>query len=589
MPDYEAPTFVNDSGVALNATTLNKLAGAVEDHGARLAGGVDEAGNTVVKVSASGAAVGKLLAPRQVVAGEVTEWGLVNGSGVFNVKDYGATGLSSTGDDTAAIQAAIAAAAAAGGGTVHLPRGTYRLSAPITIPENKPVALVGDRPGHVGAGAVSVLARKVGYTGSLIVAAGTGGHGGAAQRIYCRIADLQINGTAVAGDPLVDISRASEADLERVHFWGNTGTLLKATEWFNSHISHCFFQSGGNGRTAPAVLFDAPPADTGTMSGNTVHLLACEWESNTGTDLKITGSPDWALAILVTAPKMERDTGDYPLIDLDRAGACQFSDGFFHLGPSATAPHLEQKGTAAVPSRPNGFANCEFSGNKWTGAGAGSAAAVPYFIDLTVGSLLLSNVSMNGAPTTAFIHVGSGIGLSDLRMSSVAVTDRSKLLHDERAGSQQGYGSVSLVPVIQGVTPTSSVNRAVWVLPDAATTRLTFATVSIPADAAPGRPLRVRLLWYSDVAAGAVRWTVGYRWLAPDGFDITQGSSDVGLTVTVPGTANTTKTTVIASSMTVQPAQFLAVYLERVGADAADTCTGSARVLAVEMQYERAL
>lgn len=53
------------------------------------------------------------------------------GGQVFNVKAYGATGNGST-DDTAAIKAALAAVPS--GGTIFVPAGTYKVSAPLIIP-----------------------------------------------------------------------------------------------------------------------------------------------------------------------------------------------------------------------------------------------------------------------------------------------------------------------------------------------------------------------------------------------------------------------------------------------------------------------
>lgn len=52
---------------------------------------------------------------------------------VYNVRLFGAVG-DGVFDDTAAIQAAIAACAAAGGGIVLFPRGTYLISATLTVP-----------------------------------------------------------------------------------------------------------------------------------------------------------------------------------------------------------------------------------------------------------------------------------------------------------------------------------------------------------------------------------------------------------------------------------------------------------------------
>ena len=60
---------------------------------------------------------------------------------IFNVKDYGATGAEGN-DATFALAAALEEAGKNGGGIVYLPAGIYRVSAPLTIPEN--VELLGE-------------------------------------------------------------------------------------------------------------------------------------------------------------------------------------------------------------------------------------------------------------------------------------------------------------------------------------------------------------------------------------------------------------------------------------------------------------
>ena len=80
------------------------------------------------------------------------------GSLVYNVKDYGAKGDSST-DDTAAIQSALNAAYTAGGGTVFLPSGTYILDPNPGLQVKTNVILQ-------GAGLSSLLKLKSGSTHS---------------------------------------------------------------------------------------------------------------------------------------------------------------------------------------------------------------------------------------------------------------------------------------------------------------------------------------------------------------------------------------------------------------------------------------
>ena len=58
----------------------------------------------------------------------------------------------------------------------------------------------------------------------------------------------------------------------------------------------------------------------------------------------------------------------------------------------------------------------------------------------------------------------------------------------------------------------------------------------------------------------------------------------------VPGTANRTTTTTVTTTVNVVPgARWVAVLLQRLGADGADTSTGSMRILGAELLYERAV
>lgn len=54
---------------------------------------------------------------------------------IFNVKDYGASGKEND-DSTFALSAALEEAEKNGGGVVYLPAGTYKVSAPLTVPRN---------------------------------------------------------------------------------------------------------------------------------------------------------------------------------------------------------------------------------------------------------------------------------------------------------------------------------------------------------------------------------------------------------------------------------------------------------------------
>lgn len=94
---------------------------------ANTAGLNDGGGNSLLKLGSNIVyATGLTSAPVRSVNPGVTSLGW------FNVKDFGAKGDNAT-NDIAAINAAITAANAVGGGTVYLPRGIYKINAPIQM------------------------------------------------------------------------------------------------------------------------------------------------------------------------------------------------------------------------------------------------------------------------------------------------------------------------------------------------------------------------------------------------------------------------------------------------------------------------
>lgn len=143
IPDWETQNIV------LNSDGSGYFSGSVQVGG--ITAGVVSASDSVVVGTANQriyfgtgapaieAAVGSIYLRTDGVAGaslyvmEPLGWapaGSGDGLGVYNVKAYGAVGDGVT-DDTVAIQAAITAAGAPGGaaGTVHIPRGYYKVSA----------------------------------------------------------------------------------------------------------------------------------------------------------------------------------------------------------------------------------------------------------------------------------------------------------------------------------------------------------------------------------------------------------------------------------------------------------------------------
>jgi hypothetical protein len=115
-------------------------------------------------------------------------------------------------------------------------------------------------------------------------------------------------------------------------------------------------------------------------------------------------------------------------------------------------------------------------------------------------------------------------------------------------------------------------------------------SVTIPSDAAVGRPIRVRVLWYSPGTGGNVRLEARAKPGVQGGSNTVATAAELqAVVVAAPGTPNQRAQITFTFAATASPGQIVPVTLSRNGADETDTLTGSdVRVEQVELRYERA-
>lgn len=148
------------------------------------------------------------LLPTSVIVGQSGEiadtghaYAKLNNSGYDVKADFGAVG-NGTADDTSAIAAAIAAAAASPEGTVLLPRGDYRTSAPLVVPRN--VTLQGQHAARwlqaSGAGQPARIRPLSTFSGTAVVWMKDKEQGGySVEQGGQRIVGIAIDGSSLAG------------------------------------------------------------------------------------------------------------------------------------------------------------------------------------------------------------------------------------------------------------------------------------------------------------------------------------------------------------------------------------------------------
>ena len=174
-----------------------------------------------------------------------------------SVKDFGAVG-NGTHDDTAAIVLAFTA------GVGYFPNGTYKITAPITVPVGLSVSGE-DRTESIITCAVA---------GNMFIASYTGS--------YPTLAENQISNltfvAGIAGVTAIHFSQASHVDIDNCSFFGFATCVYMSGGWFCT-ITNCR-SNGINSLTAGGLYFTSPK--TGTSSNYIFWLTVDNFNCSSG-------------------------------------------------------------------------------------------------------------------------------------------------------------------------------------------------------------------------------------------------------------------------------------------------------------------
>lgn len=307
-------------------------------------------GVTATKYNADQADLATALdAKADLVGGVLTEGQLPpdvvrHGDLVINVKDapYGAVGDGVT-DDTASIQAAITASVSGTKSPIYLPRGTYLISAALTLPD-------GDNLQIHGSGWGTILKAKAGLNDYILKMDGVS--------TRAKVSDLTIDGscaTQTAGGGIWGAG-AIECTFFNVHFtacwdWGlYLGPLASAAFGHNNRVVSCLFDnaststgvgggiemtsndenaiiacdfqylggSGGSGSATAVAIYDLAGtqfidscnfvAGTNNCKGiriqnaGTTKIVGCNFDGTAGDSVFITGSGNTVVGSTFSGP-----------------------------------------------------------------------------------------------------------------------------------------------------------------------------------------------------------------------------------------------------------------------------------------------
>lgn len=387
--------------------------------------------------------------------------------------EYGAVGDGLTTTDGDAVQSAVTTACAAtNGGEVYIPPGLYITNSGVAIPATGKIYL------HSGGWRNSTLKRTSGTTTVLSV---TGDNNLA----RVKISGLALDGGGTTSGYVFDALRCNDMILEDLEFRSSLGTGVRFRKVFNSHFRGLSTHACGNGTASPAMLMDA--VDEAQGGCDTVFFIGCQWEGNSGTDLKLTGAQTVngqannapQSGIHFVGGKMEGGTGAIPYLDIDYGQGLQFAGGFRVVrGASRTGVMIQQAGDTSMGTVANMFTGCLVD--------ATQGVAQAHYVYMNRGSMVWAGGTILGSPSTAFFHVGSGPAAGRFKFDpdSGLVTNvgRDKLLLDDRPvpsvvsaatvtlPAHDGTVSVTGTADVTSITATFPNDRVILIFPGTAAT-----------------------------------------------------------------------------------------------------------------------
>jgi len=323
------------------------------------------------------------------------------------------------------------------------------------------------------------LKRSTG-TGLLVQWTGTGDTN---QRALGGARHIEFHGGGLAGN-LVWINRPNDMNFDNVLFTQSLGTVCRITQAWNCTWKSCHFNYSGSGRATPAMLMEDYSAEsTVGLGGSAVnHFIGCEWEGNTGTDIRLTGASTTGPCLLTyfTGCKQERQIAqaDWPVIDGNYADGAIFVGTSFNIGGSIANYTGTWSGAAAGSNTITTTANVAagvVNGTMLTGPGLPVAINALATWDGTTNQLTVTGQVPSSV--TAGMSVRA-YPVSGTAAAGISANTTISSIGSYNSGSNTTPITLSAVTTVAQATAISASFGGAWVTGGQGSTSLTYTSTS---------------------------------------------------------------------------------------------------------------